>query len=102
MIAALKKVSPDMGGQNQQSPDQGDKQEDVSAAQAEVAQPCPEISDEGMMLSSSCASRSMEKRKISLPLVQIRSPTAESEPASKKRKVTDVETETGSTHTTRI
>jgi hypothetical protein len=87
----LQKSSPDMGGQGEQSSDKGDKQEVVPAVQAEDSQPKTEVSDQGKLTSGKDASKSAAKAK------RKEGPTVGSEPA-KKRKVTDVEPEAGSTH----
>ena len=63
-----------MGGPNQQSPDQRDKQEDVPASQAEVDQPSSvnRVSDDQKIPSSSCASKSREReQRTSLLLVTV-------------------------------
>ena len=93
IIAALIKAPPDMGGQNQQSTDQGDKQEDVPAVQAEVAQPSLEISNDRKMVDGSCASQSRKKKndKSTTRAKKMEDPTVGSEVTSKRRKVTDLE-----------
>lgn len=104
MIAVLKRAPPDMGGQNQQSPDQRDKQEDVPVSQAEVDQPSSvnRVSEDQKMLSSSCASKSRDRAKDKSTTGDGRkkkeSPSVGSEPVSKRRRVTEIEPEIESTH----
>ena len=91
MIAVLQNRAdtlPDMGGQKQQAPHQEDKQKDVSADEADTAQPNPEISGEKEVPSGSCATENTDENEASFTSrKKKKSPSVGSEPAAKKRKM---------------